>query len=241
MRFILLLFLALAGYHLQAQDYTWFRAGIGYTASKLYKVGGSAEFSNTLEPSGAFYNFNLRKEISEMISIETGFMERGYHNNFSIDGDKYGSFGSFESYQIPLKIYLDLNLYRERILMFTSFGYTFCIEGHTGSGLVTSTSIKDTVVLTASYSTLPESKYHSLFSVSTGARIRIIEELLIELELGYAFGFEDLRRFEITYYDDSGVLNEIYGTDRGRYWFLGIRLSYPLERVLDIVQIGLKH
>ncbi len=235
MRIILIFIIVFAGNCLQAQNYNWFQAGFGYTTSKSCKVGGADGIYNTPDPDGAFYNFLLRKDISQMTSIETGFMERGYMITLGVAGNNYVSFGASEAYQIPLKIFFDLNLYKDKIFMYTSFGYLFCIEDNSGSGEVISTGFNtDSIAVAFRY--LPGSKFHSLYTVSTGFRLRIVDELFLQLELGYAFGFEDIMEFEITYYDDSGVLKEISMTDRGRYWFLGIGLSYPLERVLELMQ-----
>lgn len=197
-------------------------------------VDNSTQISTRLYNDGAIYGFYLRREVSKMLSFELGYSFRKY---FGYLGDHHVTAGGFDSHQIPLKANLDIDVYKDRISLFASFGYLFCIEVSGGDGSFTQWNHQGESI-TIEWKSIPESKYHSLFSGSIGSRFRVFDELLLEMELGYTFGFEDLTEYNITYRDSSETVQTLSVKGKGEYWYLKVGISYPIQRACELIRKG---
>ncbi len=214
---------------ISAQNYTYFRAEVGLTTTRFHNIENSDLINNNtiFGGGGAMYGFYFSREISKMISFEMGYSYRMYSHQFGINKNYYATTGGMESHQIPIKVDLSKDVFKDRISMFASFGYLFCIneefsEG-SGSGL---NDEGDSIRVY--WNLIPESKYNSLLSTSTGCRFRVYNQLFFELELGYIFGFKNLIEYDVTYWDDSGGIQVLNSKGKGEYFYFKLGLSYPI-------------
>lgn len=219
----------LVGNLLSAQNYTYLGAELGFSTYRSQNANYPTNINFGLyNGSGSIIGFHLRRELSKMLSIETGYSSNTY-------GDYYLPNVAFESHQIPLKGNLNINVYRDRISTFASFGYLFCIEESLSSGSFGIwNSEGDGIVVDWSY--ISESKYNSLFVASSGCRFRLLDELLIEMELGYAFGLKAIREYKLTFWDTSGISGSSHLTGKGNYYYFKIGLSYPIQRASKLLE-----
>ncbi len=230
MRITLLILCLLANSILFAQKYTYFQVQFGYSSTGLNMPENTPQIYNQWYAGGGTYEFHLRQEISSIISMELGYAYRSYFQSFGLRKDQFQSMGQFNTHQIPLKGNLDVYLYKDVISVYASFGYMFNIEvSPSVSNVITSFHQEDFVK--TEWVLLPKSKYRSTFLINTGARIRLIEELQFEVELGRAFGFKDVRIYNLTYLDNSNSLKTFTVNDRCNYWYFKFGLSYPIQRV----------
>ncbi|MCK4923031.1 MAG: hypothetical protein KAS71_18415 [Bacteroidales bacterium] len=235
MRIVIVFLGILASEILSAQNYTYLRAELGLTTTKLHIIENYSLIDNTLfEGGGAMYGFYLRREISEMLSFEIGYSYRMYSDQIGLISNYYASTGGIESHQIPFKLNLNIDVFKDRISMFASFGYLFCIEESNGGGS-SSTLNSDGKSILLEWKFIPESKFNSLLSTSTGCRFRVYDQLLLEMELGYIFGFKNLIEYNVTYWDDSGVLQALNSKGKGEYYYFKLGLSYPIQRVQELL------
>jgi len=187
---------------------------------------------------GRIYEFSLRKEISSILSIESGYLNRTYSQAFGLSNDKFYSFAGFETHQIPFKVNLDIYLFKDVISLYASYGYMFNIEYSSPYTENSSNSFQEES-FEIEFILIPESKYRSTFLMSTGARLRVFEELLFEIEGGRAFGPKDLRIYNFTYLNNSNSLETLTIKDKCNYWYFKFGFSYPIRRIGEMAGKGI--
>ena len=234
MRITLLILCLLTNGILFAQKYTYFQVQFGYSSTGLNMPENTPRIYNPWYSGGGTYEFHLRQEISSIVSLESGYSHRSYSQSFGLSKDHFQSIGQFNTHQIPLKGNLDVFLYKDFISLYASFGYMFNIEVSPSVSNIRTSFHQEDFVKTE-WILLPESKYRSSFLMNTGVRLRLFEELLFEIELGRAFGFRDVRIYNLSYLDNSNSLKTLTINDRCNYWYFKFGLSYPLQRVGEMV------
>lgn len=220
------------------QKYTYFGGGIGLISSR-FQLNENLSIRSPTIINGGSYDVYLRQDMTDFLAIELGYSWRNYDSEFLLPGDSYAypSVGLW-SHLIPINIDIGVDVLKDRISLFASFGYLICVKQYTGSGSnMPYNHNGDSIIIQWDY--IAESDHSSLFTIGIGTRVRILDELRFEVELGYAFGFKDQREYELTYWDQYGIPHVQNTTYKGEYWRLKFGLSYPIQRMIAIAQSGI--
>ncbi len=224
-----------ASFPIHAQRFTYLGVGMSlYTADM--KPGLNFLFTKApYSLNGGAYDVTLRQEINEFLSLETGISAHNFEYNYLFNKEIYMHIGAFPVHKIPLKAELEVDVFRDRIAAYASFGYQFCIPFDTGNHGMTSYSsvsgIEGSVGVEWNY--IPDRWFYSLYQVGAGLRFRLVDALLFELELGYGFSLNDLIKATFTYLDQTGE-EIIYMHKEGlNYWYMQFGFSYPIQKVMQ--------
>jgi hypothetical protein len=217
---------------LYAQKNTYFQVHWGSSSTGFKIQDYSPQIYNSCYVGGHLYDFHLRQELVSIMSIEFGYSNRSYYQAFGLKKNYLYSTEQFITNQFPISINLDINVYKD-VSLYSSYGYMFCIERSISDGNIISLPNEEYLAIDWKY--IPGSKYNSKFLVNLGARIRIIDELLFEIECGRAFRTKDFRIYSFTFKDNSGLFKTLSTNDLGNYWYFQFGLSYPIQRTGKIL------
>lgn len=235
MRIFFITVLVTVSASISAQRYTYIGAGIGLISSK-YQLNENHSIRAPTIVNGGSYDFFIRQELTNFLSAEVGYSWRGYDSEYLLPGDLYAYPNEdMWAHVIPINLDIGVDVVENRISLYGSFGYHICVQQYTGSGSLKSFTFQgDSIIIEWDY--LAKSEHNSLFTVGIGSRFRIIDQLHIELELGYAFGFNEQRAYHFTYWDDAGEAQNVSTTYNGNYWRCKFGIAYPIQRVLELIQ-----
>ena len=236
MRLVLFIFFITISASAAAQRDTHVGVGAGLISSR-YQLDENLSIRSPTTINGGSYDFVIRQEITKFLSAEIGYSWRGYDSEYLLPGDSYAYPNiSMWAHIIPIKLDIGVDVVRDRISLYGSFGYHICVQQYTGSGSQKSfNSEGDSIILEWEY--IAESEHNSLFTVGIGSRFRIVDQLHVDLELEYAFGFKEQRAYHFTYWDDAGEPQNISTTYNGNYWRCKLGISYPVQRVLEMLRV----
>ncbi len=222
---------------LSAQRYTYLGGEIGLISARLQLEDNPLGLKQDLLVDGGFYGLYLRQEFTRVISLQVGYSWNNYEHSYIFPGGHFAMTGGLYSHQIPISVDFDVNVYKDRISVYTSFGYLFSVKQAIGWGSNSPCNLDgDSLVLEWNY--IAESEHSSRYNVGIGSRFRVVDEFLAELELGYVFGFNDLREYVFTYWDHSGNMQTQSATGQGNYWVLRFGFSYPIQKAIRLVKKG---
>lgn len=235
MRTLLIAILMLITSIVTAQRYTYLGGGVGIISSK-YQLNESLSIRSPTTINGGSYDIYLRQDLTKFLAAEIGYSWRNYDSEYLLPGDSYAfpSVGIW-AHLIPVNMDIGVDIVKDRLSLYASFGYLICVQQYTGSGSNKSFNNQgDSLIIEWDY--VAESEHKSLFTVGLGSRINIVEDLLMELELGYAFAYEDQREYIFTYWDESGGIKNQTAIFNGNYWRVKFGLSYPIQRILESIR-----
>jgi hypothetical protein len=179
---------------------------------------------------GGGYDVTIRQEINDFLSLESGLNVFNFHMTYPFMGE-YTEHWGLMSHNIPLKAELEVDLLRDRIALYGSFGIQFNYADQTSYGW--GTLYMNHVELEYHKNYLPETRVYSRYIAGSGARFRLVDQLIFELELGFGFRVKDLLEYEFTYRDDSGTSTDFIIREPTDYWYISYGISYPIQRVMD--------
>jgi hypothetical protein len=220
------------------QRYTYLGGGIGIISSK-FQLNENLSIRSPTIITGGSYDVYLRQDLTDFLAFELGYSWRNYASEYMLPGNSfaYPSVGLW-SHLIPINIDIRVDVLKDRISLYASFGYLISVKQYAGSGSIKSFNHKgDSILVQWDY--IAESDHSSHFTIGLGTRVRVFDELRFEVELGYAFGFKDQRKYEFTYWDQYGAPQVQNTTYKGEYWYLKIGLSYPIQRMIVIAKSGI--
>lgn len=217
-----------------AQNYTYFGGGVTLHSATTPDDPNIFHITNPYLLDGGGYDVTIRQEINRFLSLETGISAFNYSQDFVYKGE-YIDLGGFVSHRVPLKVELEVDVVESRIALYASFGFHLCIPSQVYTGIRTMYLESGTMDMQEFY--LSSQWYHSLYNTGIGSRFRIIDELIFELELGYAFRLSELIRYDFSYNGLSGEVSNFSYEETMDYWYLQFGISYPIQRVIQ----GVKH
>jgi hypothetical protein len=135
--------------------------------------------------NGGGYDVMIRQEVNDFLSIESGLNIFGFSMGYNYLDEKTEQSGLW-SHNIPLKAELEVDLLKDRIALYASFGLQFNYADHTSFGW--RTLYMDNGELDQHKYYLPKSRIYSRYLVGSGARFCIVDQLIFELELGMGTG-----------------------------------------------------
>lgn len=234
---ILFLFIIIFSLPLSAQNHTYVGVGIGLFSAHITSgdIPNIATVPYRLD--GGAFNITIRQEINHFLSIETGISSHTLEHDYILDDVIYATIGRFHVHKIPLKIEMEVNLFKDRIAAYTSFGTHFCFprDYHRG-GSYTAYIDSDEGSLDVDWEYITEDRYYSLYQVGAGSRFRLVDALLFEIELGYAISLKDMVESHFTYLDQSTIIQDITIKEGLNYWYLQGGISYPVQRIAQYIK-----
>ncbi len=190
--------------------------------------------------TGANYSFRLRREFSEIFSLETGLNRGFYNEKLAVSSDRYWyTISSSAYFQIPLLLYAQKPLVRNRIYAVATLGLQltfddFSVAG-SNSGIYyfsgTQISYECTQVLQNNY---------LLFQGNAGLRFRLFDQLSLTLVAGMNRSFSTLHEYNIEYTDPEGNIYSWTETLSTSYVNFNLSLSYPVNRAVFLAKRVLK-
>ena len=238
MRIPFIITLAFACISISAQRYTYLGGGIGLISAR-FQVNESLWLLHSESfIDGGSYDAYLRQEITKFLSFELGYSWRNYDFEYELFEDQsiYSSEG-FWAHQIPINIDVEVDVLKDRISAYATFGYLICIKQATGQNDTYISQGGDSLMIEWNY--IAESDQASQFTVGFGSRFRLFDEFLLDLEIGNAFSLKDLREYKFTFKDQLGNTQFKTNTFRGDYWYFKIRFSYPIQRAVELIGKGI--
>jgi len=224
-----------ASHLVSAQPYTYFGGGISLFSSSMFTGPVSPLTKASFGIDGGAYDVTLRQEINGFLSLETGISAHNLEYDYLFNNDIYVHIGAFPVHKIPLKAELEVDVLRDRIAAFASFGYQFCIPFDNSSRRYTSYSAvgenMESVGVEWNYN--PDRWFYSLYQVGTGLRFRLVDALLFELELGYGFSLKNMINATLTYLGQTGEEIIYIHKDGLNYWYMQFGFSYPIQRIVQ--------
>lgn len=231
---LLLVIIASTGHRLNAQRYTYIGGGMNLNSAIHVSQFGPFDVSNIMELDGGSYDVSLRQEINDLVSLETGLSHHNFSNWFLIN-NQHIYLGSFESFRLPLKLELEVSLYKDRIIGYAGFGTHICHASpwDTGGRSINHKN-EGTLEFTREYTM--DHLIYLMYSAGSGIRFRIVDQLLFELELGYTFRVKHLVNHYVTFTDLTGTSTDFLYQDKHNFFYLQGAITYPVQRIADGVR-----
>ncbi|MEN8231045.1 MAG: hypothetical protein ABFS38_23015, partial [Bacteroidota bacterium] len=224
-----------------AQRYTYVGVGMSLYAANISLGADPFLTKASYVIDGGAYDVTVRQEINHFLSIETGISAHNFEHDYIFNDEVHVHSGAFPVHKIPLKAELEVDLFRDRIAAYGSFGYQFCIRMNYNSGrgaYYSYAAIGGSVDVEWDY--ISDGPFYSLYQVGAGTRFRLVDALLFEMEIGYGFSLKDMVTTTITYKDRTGEENVLIHKEGLNYWYLQGGFSYPVQRVVQIMRDLLK-
>jgi len=224
-----------ASHPVSAQRYTYFGGGISLFSSSMSTGPVSPLTNASFGIDGGAYDVTLRQEINGFLSLETGISAHNLEYEYLFNNEIYVHLGAFPVHKIPLKAELEVDVFRDRIAAYASFGYQFCIPFDNGSYSYTSYSAvgENMESVGVEWTYIQDRWFYSLYQVGAGLRFRLVDALLFELELGYGFSLKNMIKATFTYLDQTGEEIIYIHKDGLNYWYMQFGFSYPIQRVMQ--------
>ena len=139
-----------------AQRKTYF--GLEFSvANDIYRIDDNGDYLMAVPIINPLGGFNVRQDLTRNIFIETGLILKYYEEGFGFRTiPYYGSSSSDNSWIIPLRAGLILNLYKNRIYFVPVVGFSFCINPPFGYGLGYGRQTSGTTVVIYNYTDYPD-------------------------------------------------------------------------------------
>lgn len=212
----------------QNKTYLGFEVAV---ANDIYKIKDNGDYLKTIPLLNGQWGFNLRQEINKNLFIETGLMVKFYQEGFGLKTIPYNSSGSDEnSWLIPVRFGLNVNLYKRKIHFVPVIGYSFGIDTPYGYGLGYGTSKSSTTVINYNYTENPNSsRYFSLLQTGIGLEFKFLKALIFSISANYYSGFNKITQLDIRYTVNNSTTMTGAAISKGEFWCIGTGLKYPIS------------
>ena len=223
---------------LSAQRYTYLNPGIQLHSA--IPLGQSSLFPpvSYYPVDGGGYTLTIRQEVNNFLSIRTGVVALGTFKEF-IYGESVFDLLGYHAHRLPVKAELEVDLLRDRIIGYASFGLEIALpfRWDLNHGYRTTYTATDTLTSNAFY--LLDHRVHTYYTVGFGLRFRLIDQLHLEIESGYGSTFRDI--IEVQFWEEKP---SFYNTppydfairDKMNYFYLSFSIAYPFQRMADGVR-----
>jgi hypothetical protein len=181
------------------------------------------------------WGFHINQELTEQISIETGFVRRNSEAIFEIISNPNNtiSASSFHSWQIPIRFRFNIPVLKDRIWISSLVGYHLGINSSSGLNSISSGTPTDgirregippaTYEYTA-YFNHSDNRFFSLLETGLGFHWRVFNELNLNLTTSYFTGFTKVNSVTVVVND----FPELYASSTNEYFNVRLSVSYPI-------------
>lgn len=220
-------------YYLNAalgQGKTYF--GIEFSsANDIYKITDNGNYLMNVPLGNAAGGFYVRQELNKNLFIETGLILKYYWQGFGFKTiPYYGTSSCDPSWIIPVRLGLNLNLYKEKVYLVPVVGYSFGINPPFGYGTGYGNQTSGTTTIEYNYSENPDvARYFSLIQTGIGVEFKLFETLLLSISTNYYSGLNKTTQIDINYTVNNS--NQTTGTaiSKGEFWCVSTGLKYPIS------------
>jgi hypothetical protein len=200
-------------------------------ANDIYEITDNGDYLVNVPLINGQGGFNLRQEISRNLFVETGLILKYYWQGFGFKTiPYYGSTSDDPSWIIPVRLGLNLNLYKGKIYLVPVVGYSFGINPPYGYGLGYGKQTSSTTTIDYNYTENPDvSRYFSLLQTGIGFEFKLFNTLLLSITTNYYSGFKKTTHLDINYTVNNS--NQTTGTaiSKGEFWCVTSGLKYPIS------------
>ncbi|MBK7650773.1 MAG: hypothetical protein IPJ20_08535 [Flammeovirgaceae bacterium] len=200
-------------------------------ANDIYKITDNSDYLMNIPLINGAGGFNIRQEVNKNFLIEVGLLMKYYQQGFGFKTiPYYGSSSSDPSWLIPVRIGLNLNLYKGKIYLVPVVGFTFGINPPYGFGLGYGKQISSTTTIDYNYAENPDvTRYFSLLQTGIGFEVKLFKALLFSISTNYYKGFNKTTHLDINYMVNNS--NQATGTaiSKGDFWCVSTGLKYPIS------------
>lgn len=184
------------------------------------------------------YGVTIGRELNQTLIFETGFYVNNYGKNYRIKGVwGFGASNAFLAYQIPLRLKARLNLFRDRLSIVPTIGYTLAINedyGSSGSGYSStgssglqyndSTRIED-------ISTYNFEKTYGVIEMGVGLDYKLKNSWTLYLATNYLAGFSRIVEIDVKYWinDEPEQTGTVFSN--GNYYNIVFGIKYPISNL----------
>jgi len=202
-------------------------------ANDLYTIKDNGEYLKTVPLVNAQWGFNLRQDISKKIFIETGFIIKYYDEGIGFKTMQYwGTAGGDNSWLIPIRFGLKLNLFKEKVRFVPIIGYSFGINPPYGEGTARGTQKSSSITVIYSYTENPNvSRYFSLLQTGAGFEFQPFNSLLFLVSANYYKGFNTIYQLDIDYTINNSSPSTGTATSTGDFWCVSTGIKYSISNL----------
>jgi len=213
------------------QNRTYF--GIEFSvANDIYKVNDNGDYLIAVALTNSQGGINLRQEIKRNIFIETGLMLKYYQEGFGFKTMPFYTYLSSNdiSWIIPVRIGLNLNVYKNKVHFTPIVGYSFGINPPPGYGLRFGKQTHRTTEINYNYAAnLNISSHFSLVQTGLGFEFTLFKLLLFSVSANYYSGFNKINQLDINYTVNNSNQTTGTATSKGEFWCVSTGLKYPVS------------
>lgn len=216
---------------LSAQHYTYLSGSVGNLTSFGPEVTSPIRIRDGGWLDGSTKNLSLRQQFGRYFSLELGYSACFFSPMLQIEERRATSFGYMQSNRLSVKTNFDVKVYSDRISAYGAFAYIYSIEQQE----ISATGLCNPSNLLVENRLLPGMDRVSFLSAGAGARIRLMGELLFEIELGYATSFQEIYSLTVNY-GDLEANPYVYELTEGKnHFYFRAGFAYPLQPVFRLL------
>lgn len=216
---------------LTAQHYTYLSGSLGNLTSSGPEVNAPIRIRDGGLLDGSTRNVSLRQQFGRYFSLGLEYSRCYFSPLLQIEERGPTSFGTMQSDRLSVKTNFDVRVYNDRISAYGSFAYIYSIEdqGMSATGLCNPSN------LLVENRLLTGMDRVSFLAAGAGTRIRLMGELLVEMELGYATSFQEIYSYTI-YYGDLDTNPYVCEMEEGMdHFYFRAGFAYPLQPVCRLL------
>jgi len=216
-----------------AQNKTYF--GIEFSVGNdLWEIDDQGGYLVTVPLIDAQGSIHLRQEVNRNIFVEAGVLLKQYWQGFGFKTiPYYGATTSDPSWLLPVRIGVNVNVYKKKIYLVPVVGYTHGINSPYGpfpSSPGYGTQRSSTIVVNYDYTEYPRSWRHfSLLQRGIGLEVKVFRGSVVSLCYNHYHGLDRVVELAIRY--DVNNSPPMTGTaiSKGEFWNVALGLKYPIS------------
>lgn len=216
---------------------------LGLEFGPKYELYRHADNGNGLYTKPFFispiYGLTLGQEISNIFTLETGFYINDYGESYRIEGEGigYSITNAIVAYQIPLRLKARLSLFKDKLNLVTTIGYTVAINNNYNSSaygsslsMNTSPQFNDStrIEYTSNYSF---EKTYGLIEAGLALDFKLKNSMRIYLAANYLTGLNKIIETDVSYWINDGPKQTGIVFSNGDYYSIVLGVKYPINNL----------
>jgi hypothetical protein len=214
----------------EAQNKTYF--GLEFSMSsdipKIKDNGNALMTLPLMQPQGGI---TVRQEIKKQFFVEVGLIVKPYSDAIGFKTIPVSFMGTEGvSLLIPIRLGLNLNIYKDNIYFVPVLGYSYSARTPTTYGRSSGTQESSSSSITYTATTNPDvSRYGSLLQLGAGVEFKIFDGLRLSVSTNFYKGYRPIWNSEINYTVNNSTSATGTVTSKGDFWSVSTGLKYPIS------------
>lgn len=198
----------------------------------LNKINDNGNYLIALPSMELQGGITIRQEIRKRIFVESGVILRPYSTAIGFKPIPVSFVGTDGiSFLIPIRLGLNINVYKEKIFLVPVAGYSFSANRASRFGKDAGTQESSTTVITYTSLDNPNvSRNASLLQMGLGVDFPVFDAFRFTLSYNYYKGYTSIWETEINYSVNNSTASNAQVSSKGDFWCLSAGLRYPLNR-----------